>query len=175
MFRPALAALFAVSLSAAASAAAPGSTMADYARACFALKPAPGQTMTTLLLELHKEVVNPGEEPVIWAGVYGVKKGEKLPGFNRDGCGTGGNELTCGFSCDGGTLRIGEEQGGLTFMPDGLVLKSYGLGTDVPGGFQVNGKDVGGTALMTPVDDKDCRTLMAPMEKAIEDAENGIE
>ena len=175
MLRQTLAALLALTLSTTAFAAAPGDGMAENTRACFTLKPRPGQTMTKLLLELHKEVVNPGEDPVIWAGVYGVKRGEKLPGFNRDGCGSDGEQLTCGFSCDGGTLRIREAEGGVAIMPDGLVLKSCGLGTDVPGGFQVNQSDLGAKAVMTPIDDKDCRTLMEPMEKAIEAAESGVE
>lgn len=174
MFRPTLAALLVLSLSASAFAA-PGSGMAGNTRACFTLTPANGQTVTKLLLELHKEIVNPGEEPVIWAGVYGEKRGEAHPGFNRDGCGTDGDHLICGFSCDGGKLRISEGPGGLRIRPDGLVLKSCGLGTDVPGGFQVNQPDVGETALMTPIDDQDCRAVMAPMEKIIDDAENGVE
>lgn len=174
MFRQTLAAILALTFSASADAA-PGDSMADNTRACFTLKPAAGQTMTKLLLELHKEIVSPGEKPVVWAGVYGEKRGQPHPGFNRDGCGTDGDHLTCGFSCDGGTLRIAEGQGGLTFRPNQLFLKSCGLGTDVPGGFQVNQPDVGETALMTPVDEQACRSVMAPMEKAIDDAENGID
>jgi hypothetical protein len=159
-----------------AGPALPGDGMAENSRACFALKAEPGQTMTKLLLELHKEAVNPGEDPVIWAGVYGEKRGERHPGFNRDGCGADDQgRLHCGFSCDGGALRIGLAEGGVRIKPDGLILKSCGLGTDVPGGFQVNQADVGAVALMTPVDNEVCRTVMAPMEKVIEDAENGIE
>ncbi len=175
MFRRTLATALALSLSTAALAGVPGADLATGARACFKLKPAPGQAMTELFLELHKEAVNPGEDPILWAGVYGVKAGEKHPGFNRDGCGTDGDQLACGFACDGGSLRIRETDGGVQITPDGLVLKSCGLGTDVPGGFQVNPSDVGEEALMTPIDDKDCRTLMAPMEKIIDDAENAIE
>jgi hypothetical protein len=43
------------------------------------------------------------------------------------------------------------------------------------GGFQFRAEDVNGTATVSPVDDAGCRSVMAPMEKIMKDAENAID
>ncbi len=138
-----------------------------------------------MLVELHKEEINPGDPPVIWAGVYGEKQGEARPGFNRDGCSAYEpgdvnqdqplGHLRCGFSCDGGTLLITSAGDGIEIMPQDLFLRSCGLGEETAGGFLLNAADLGGSARMTPVDDTLCRSAMAPGEKMIEDQENAID
>jgi hypothetical protein len=116
----------------AGAAELPGDSMAVNSRACFSMAPKEGSPVKRLLLELHKEQINPGDEPAMWARVYGEKQGEARPGFNYDGCaahepGETGNtldHLRCGFSCDAGTLRIRVAEGGLAISPDHIFLRS---------------------------------------------------
>jgi hypothetical protein len=167
--------------SAAMAGPLPGETLEDGARACFELAPQDSKNLDRLLVELHKEIVNEGDAPVIWAGVYAEKKGEPRPGFNRDGCSPhepGSTEkldhLVCGFSCDGGTLLVKQQGSALAITPQDLFLRSCGVGEDQVKGFLLKAEDIGGTATVEPVDDAECRKAMAPMEKIIEDYENGI-
>jgi hypothetical protein len=161
----------------------PGDDMADNTRACFSYAPREGSTVKTLLLELHKERMEGEAEAVIWARVYAEKTGEKLPGYNYDGCGTVKDgdasqpldHLHCGFSCDAGSLKIRLDGNGLSITPDGLVLRSCGLDSDKIGGFQITAEDINGAATVSPVDDAACRSVMAPMEKILDDAEAGID
>ncbi len=163
----------------------PGDGLAVNGRSCFTYKPEAGKPLTRLLLELHKEELNPGDPPVIWARVYAEKKGEPRPGFNADGCSAYEpgdvqqanrlDHLRCGFACDGGTLEIRQAPGGIAIRPDNVFLRSCGIAEDVAGGFLLTSSDVGEEAVMTPVDDLECRAAMAPGEKLIEDAENAIQ
>ena len=164
------------------AAGLPADDVAIGGRACFAMTAHPYGSVTRLLLELHREQVNPGDEPVVWASVYGEKAGEARPGFNRDGCephepGESAmlDHLRCGFSCDGGTLRIHAVEGGVEIVPEDLYLRGCGLDAETTGGFLLQAADVGGRAKMTPIDDSECRKAMAPGEKAMEDAENAID
>lgn len=160
----------------------PGDDLAAGERACFSFAAPADHKITRLLVELHKDVVNEGDEPVIWAGIYGEKRGETLPGFNRDGCSPfdpGGTEkldhLLCGFACDGGTLRVKSHAMGIEIAAKDLVLRSCGLGGEIHGGFLIAEGELGAEAVLTLVDDGECRKVMAPMEETIRRAEEGID
>lgn len=159
------------------AAGLPGEAIAVNSRSCFSYHPEPGSTVKRLLVELHKEQVNPDDPPVLWGGVYAEMANRQHPGFNVDGCGEGAKpgELRCSYSCDAGAMTLETAEGGLKVTPDGLVLMSCGLSGSEMTGFQLNASDVGGGALVTLVDDGECRGVMAPLEKMIEDYENGIE
>jgi hypothetical protein len=172
------AALAAVAGQASALAAGlPGDGMAANSRACYAYAAPAAGVVTRLLVELHKEQVNPGDEPVMWARVFAGKKGQPHAGYNYDGCGAGETpgQLRCGFSCDAGTLLIEAAGAGLSVVPQGLVLRTCGSGIETIGGFQLNAQDVGGAAIMAPVESAQCRDVMAPLEKMLEDEEAVID
>lgn len=159
------------------AAGSPGDDMAAGSRACYAYEGAAGSAVTRLLVELHREQVNPGDEPVMWARVFADKKGEPHAGYNYDGCGAGEKpgQLRCGFSCDAGTLLIEASGYGLSVVPRGLVLRTCGSSIETIGGFQLNPQDIGGGAIMAPVDGAQCRDVMAPLEKMLEDEEAAID
>lgn len=175
--------VLAASLPAAAGDALPGDAMAPNSRACFSYRPKPGEAVKKLLLELHKEQMEGQHEAVIWARVYAEKAGEKLPGYNFDGCGPFKDgdhtnrldHLHCGFSCDSGSLQIRLAGDGLAISPDHLFLRSCGVSADKIGGFQITAEDVNGSATVLPVDDAECRRVLAPMEKIMDDAEIAID
>jgi hypothetical protein len=166
-----------------AAGALPGDAMPANARACFSHSPEEGGAVKRLLLELHKEQGEGQEEATIWARVYAEKEGEALPGYNYDGCspykdGDTSRKfdyLHCGFACDSGSLQIRLSGDGLAISPDHLFLRSCGVGEGKIGGFQIRAEDVNGTATVLPVDDAECRSVMAPMEKIMDDAEAGFE
>jgi hypothetical protein len=151
-----------------------GSADATAERRCFSWESNGNGKIDRLLVELFRETVNPGETPVTWAAVYAEQASPRLSGFNVDGCGSDPDDpshMICGFSCDGGRLDVWTTPDGLRVTPDGLVLRSCGLGGE---SFMLSAADMGGGAELHEIAGETCRNTMIPFEKEIEAEELGI-